>query len=68
VIHLTGAIREDIELRGTTQVFVKATPDAGDKRGQPIGMLLTLTYPVSVADLTPVEIAGVVGTFETENE
>jgi hypothetical protein len=57
-----------IELQGEVKVFVKATPDAGDKRGQPIGMLLTLTYPVSVADLTPVEIAGTVGTFETENE
>jgi hypothetical protein len=68
VIHLTGTIREDVELRGTTQVYIKATPDAGDKRGQPVGVLLALTHPISIADLTPVELTGIVGTFETENE
>jgi hypothetical protein len=52
-----------IELQGEVKVFVKATPDEGDKRGQPVGMLLTLTHPVAVADIAPTNLDGAINIF-----
>ena len=66
MIELTGVFHDEIELTGVVKTFVKATPESGNKRGQPIGMLLTLTHPVTVNDIVPVELTGNVGTFETE--